>query len=76
VTAGLSKEVVLGRQRNGLGPVGGAQLGEDRRHVELDGPLGDAQGPRDLLRGQALGEQRVRRLQCNVAVVERSLQRS
>src|ERR687885_90963 len=51
------EEVVLSRERNGLGPVAGAQLGEDRRHVELDGPLGDVQGPRDLLGGQALGKQ-------------------
>src|SRR5437868_1263312 len=39
------------------GAVPSAQLGEDRRHMERDGPLADAQGPRDLLRGQALGEQ-------------------
>src|SRR5579884_1049969 len=51
------QQPALRGQRDRLGPVVGAELAEERGGVELYRPLANAQGARDLLPGQALGDQ-------------------
>ena len=50
-------EAVAGGQVDGLGAALGAELGQDRRDVELDGVVADGEALGDGLVGQALGDE-------------------